>query len=770
MRRIALFGLAAVALLGACRDSSQPVAPPLDVRASMSPGFPADRYIVVLSPQTADPDGEAGRLTSKWGGRLDRVYRHALKGYVAEMTDQQAAQLRRETGVQLVEKDAPVWASTTQTNATWGLDRIDQHNLPLNGTYTYTVTGAGVNVYVIDSGIRASHVEFGGRANGVFTSINDGNGTFDCAGHGTHVAGTIGGSTYGVAKGVSLHAVRVLDCSGTGSVSGVIAGIDWVTANAVPPAVANMSLGGSASSALDAAVTNSIASGVVYAVSAGNNGVDACTQSPARAAAALTVAATNSSDSRPSWSNRGTCVDLFAPGVSITSAYNTSNTAIAVASGTSMASPHVAGVAALYLEQNPASSAGQVASAIVSNATTGVVGNPGSGSPNRLLYSGFLASSPTLNLAIVSGNNQTAQVGQTLSRWSGIRVTDGNGNGVQGVPVTFRVTSGGGTLDRYQANTGEVGRAYFKWTLGPTPGTQTVEASIAGAPPVTFTATATSPQPTLALSIFGGNNQTAQVGQPLPAAVGVLVTDGGGTPQQGVTVTFAAKTGGGSASPAQAQTDAQGRAWSNWTLGATQGTQTLEASVSGVAPVTFTATATAPPPQASAVLTIIAGNNQTAQTGQTLAQWSGIRLTDGNGTPLSGTLVTFTVTSGGGTLDRYQAYTGEVGGAYFKWTLGPTTGTQTVEVNSAGAQPVTFTATATAPPSQPTAILTIHSGNNQTGAPGQTLPKWSGIRLTDGNGTPLVGTLVTFTVTSGGGTLDRYQAYTGEVGGAYFKW
>jgi subtilisin family serine protease len=244
-------------------------------------------------------------------------------------------------------------------------------------------------VYVLDTGIRLAHQEFGGRASSGFTAINDGRGTDDCNGHGTHVSGTVGGATYGVAKSVSLVAVRVLNCRGSGTTSGVIAGIDWVTANHVKPAVANMSLGGGTSSSLDAAVSNSIAAGVAYAVSAGNSNANACNYSPARVGAAMTVGATTTSDARASYSNFGTCLDLFAPGSSITSAWSTSNTATNTISGTSMASPHVAGVAALVLQGTPGATPSAVRQSIVSNATTGKVTSAGSGSPNVLLYSAF---------------------------------------------------------------------------------------------------------------------------------------------------------------------------------------------------------------------------------------------------------------------------------------------------------------------------------------------------------------------------------------------
>jgi subtilisin family serine protease len=278
-------------------------------------------------------------------------------------------------------------ADTTQTNPPWGLDRIDQRNLPLNATYNYNWTGSGVRAYIIDTGIRTSHTQFGGRASAVFDALG-GNGQ-DCNGHGTHVAGTVGGSTYGVAKSSLLRAVRVLDCNGSGSTSGVISGVDWVRQNFIAPAVANMSLGGGVSSALDTAVNNLSNAGVTIAVAAGNSNANACNSSPARAANAITTGATTTTDARASFSNFGTCVDIFAPGSGILSAWFSSNTATATLSGTSMASPHVAGVAALYKQAVPSASATTVRNAIVNNATTNKVTNAGTGSPNRLLYSLF---------------------------------------------------------------------------------------------------------------------------------------------------------------------------------------------------------------------------------------------------------------------------------------------------------------------------------------------------------------------------------------------
>ena len=351
-------------------------------------------YIVVLDDDVVGEKGIysiapyiAEDMGNVYRGKVKHVYQHALNGFAAEMSEEDAQRLSEDFRVKFVEEDSIMTADATQNNPPWGLDRIDQRNRPLSATYTYNWTGSGVRVYVIDTGIRTSHTQFGGRASNVFDAFG-GSGA-DCHGHGTHVSGTVGGSTYGVAKSSLLRGVRVLDCTGNGSTSGVIAGVDWVRVNRIDPAVANMSLGGGVSTALDNAVNNLSNSGVTIAVAAGNSNANACNSSPARAANAITVGSTTSTDARSSFSNFGTCLDLFAPGSSILSAYYTSNTATATMSGTSMASPHVAGVAALYKQANPSASATTIRNAIVNNATTNVVTNAGSGSPNRLLYSLF---------------------------------------------------------------------------------------------------------------------------------------------------------------------------------------------------------------------------------------------------------------------------------------------------------------------------------------------------------------------------------------------
>jgi subtilisin family serine protease len=398
--------LALAAGLAACSDTPStptlaPAESPAVARAGRAGEPIRDRYIVVFRNEVRDVPGLVRQLAG--GATVHHTYQHAIKGFAATLPEAAAAALRNNPNVAYVEQDRLVYP----TVASWGLDRIDQRALPLNNTFTPPGNGAGVRVYVIDTGIETSHPEFGGRASVGYDALG-GNG-LDCNGHGTHVAGTIGGANYGVATGVSLVSVRIFPCSGGTPWSTTIAAIDWVRLNRVLPAVANMSFGGAATQAVDDAVSNLIASGVTVAVAAGNDwGYDACNVSPARVGGALTVGASNASDVRSAFSNIGSCVDLFAPGEQITSAWLSggANTI----DGTSMATPHVAGVAALHLQASPSASPATVSSAIVSNASINRIAGIGTGSPNRLLYalSGTDTSpppAPSTLYAHISGPN-----------------------------------------------------------------------------------------------------------------------------------------------------------------------------------------------------------------------------------------------------------------------------------------------------------------------------------------------------------------------------
>jgi subtilisin family serine protease len=392
-----------------------------------SPNAVRDEYIVTFRDdlkEVANRGSAAiGReIAAQHGGQVLYVYEHALKGFAVRMPAARVEALQRDPRVLRVEENGYVQAVATQTGATWGIDRTDQRALPLNSTYNYNADGTGAHVYIVDTGVKLTHGEFTGRMGNGFDAVTTGGNANDCNGHGTHVAGTTAGTVYGIAKKATVHAVRVLDCNGSGTNAGVIAGVDWVKNNHIKPAVANMSLGGGASQALDDSVNNAVAAGVVFAVAAGNDNANACNYSPARAANALTVGSTTNGDARSSFSNFGTCLDIFAPGSSITSAWHTSDTATNTISGTSMASPHVAGVAALYVAANPSATPAQVESALESNATSGVLTGINTGSPNLLLYSAFIGgggggdtTAPTTSITAPTGGSTVSGSAVTVS-------------------------------------------------------------------------------------------------------------------------------------------------------------------------------------------------------------------------------------------------------------------------------------------------------------------------------------------------------------------
>ncbi|MFI7077781.1 S8 family peptidase [Micromonospora sp. NPDC049903] len=460
--RSVLVGLAALAMVATATPAmaAEPVG---TIRSAGGATAVEGSYIVVFK------DAEVGRsavgssvdrLLRRHGGSTARTYTTAVRGAELRVSAKAAARIAADPAVAYVEQNHTVTISGTQANPpSWGLDRIDQRNLPLNSSYTYPNTASNVTSYVIDTGIRTTHSDFGGRATWGTNTVDTNN--TDCNGHGTHVAGTVGGTAYGVAKATRLVAVKVLNCQGSGTNAGVIAGIDWVTANAVKPAVANMSLGGGANTSVDNAVINSINAGITYAVAAGNGNAlgqrqNACNYSPARAAPAITVGATQNNDAAASFSNFGTCVDILAPGVSITSAWHTGDTATNSISGTSMASPHVAGVAALVLSANPSWTPQQVRDYLVANSTPNVVTNVGTGTPNQLLYvvngdtppptNDFSVSVSPTSGSTAPGGSVTASVATATTNGSAQSVSLSASGLPSGATASFSpatVTSGG---------------------------------------------------------------------------------------------------------------------------------------------------------------------------------------------------------------------------------------------------------------------------------------------------------------------------------------
>jgi len=344
-----------------------------------------DQYVVVLKPEAADVRGFARSMSRGKGDSLLFVYEHALKGYAVQLAPASVDALRKHPLVKQILQDEVGVAD--QSASLWSLDRADQRDLPLNGAFAPNATGAGVNIYVVDSGIRRTHAEFGygARARHDYTAINDGRGADDCSGHGTHVAATTAGATYGVARDAVVHSVRIANCNGAATVSGALAGLDWVRANHVKPAVVNLSYTWSARSDIDAAVTSLINAGVPVVTSAGNSNADACNYSPKRVASVITVGSSDTNDWRAPDSNWGSCVHVFSPGTAITSAWAGSDTDSRTISGTSMASPLVAGVVALYLQAEPQAPVWKIRDAVLNSSTQGRIGDP-HGSPNRLAY------------------------------------------------------------------------------------------------------------------------------------------------------------------------------------------------------------------------------------------------------------------------------------------------------------------------------------------------------------------------------------------------
>nr|WP_243866802.1 S8 family peptidase [Actinophytocola oryzae] len=432
-------GFATAAAVGLAVVATAPAsaAPEGHVLGTDSATAVADSYIVVYKDNAA---AEAKSTAASFGAKVTNRYSAVFDGFAASMSEQQAKQLAADPDVAMVQQNQVLSLTTDQTNPpSWGLDRIDQRDLPLNNLYSYSTTASNVHAYIIDTGADLDHPDYGGRMSSGFDAI-DGGTADDGNGHGSHVAGTIGGNAHGVAKGVSLVAVRVLNNQGSGTTAQVVAGIDWVTANAIKPAVANMSLGGGADSVLDAAVARSISNGqVTYAIASGNSNADACGFSPARVPAAITVNATTRTDARASFSNFGSCTDIFAPGEGITSDWLNGGTN--TISGTSMATPHVAGGAALYLADHPTALPADVSAALTAAASNGRVSNPGGGSPNKLLYTGPDANEPPPTNgpcpAATNANNFTINDNSTVN--SPITISGCSGTASNGSTVAVQI-------------------------------------------------------------------------------------------------------------------------------------------------------------------------------------------------------------------------------------------------------------------------------------------------------------------------------------------
>ncbi|MGW5054573.1 putative Ig domain-containing protein [Actinokineospora sp. NPDC004072] len=557
-RRIAVPAVAAATTLSLTMTT--PAAAEGTVLGANAPDAIAGSYLVVFkdgATSMAAVAPTADTLVDRYGGTVTTTWRHAVRGFAAQLTERQARRLAADPAVAVVEQNRTVRVADTQRNPpSWGLDRIDQRDRPLDNSYTYPTTASNVRAYIIDTGIRVTHQDFGGRATWGTNTVGGAN--TDCHGHGTHVAGTVGGTSYGVAKGVRLIAVKALDCQGSGSIQSIVSAVDWVTANAVKPAVANMSLGGTASAAMDTAVRNSITSGVVYSIASGNSNTNACSTSPARVTEALTVNASTNTDARASFSNYGNCTDIFGPGQDITSAWHSSDTATNTISGTSMAAPHVAGVVALYLSANPNATVAQANQAMIDRSSSGKISNPGSGSPNRLI---FVQQDAPANVSVTNPGGQTGTVGTAAS----LQLTAAGGvqpytwratglpPGLSIAAATGRISGTPTTAGTYQVtatatdSAGASGSATFSWTIEPGSGG---DVSITN--PGTLTGTV-GQEAGVKLVVTGGTGPYTWTAEGLPPGLS-LTSDGsdiavvGGVPTTGgtyrVTVSVAATTGG----------------------------------------------------------------------------------------------------------------------------------------------------------------------------------------------------------------------------------
>src|SRR5450432_1360471 len=389
-----LAGCFGILCIAACNDATTAPAPSqssIPKAPAIAPSSDAwtGHYIVVLKAGAPSSEALVHRHALSKALTMDQKFGTVIHGFSAAVSDEDIDSLRNDPDVESVVQDQYVHQLGTETGMGWALDRVDQKLMPLNGAFAYGATGAGVNIYVVDGGIRYTHSEFGGRAKFAFDALG-GNGS-DCNGHGTGVAGIAAGSVHGVAKSATIWSVRVFPCSGTSTLSTILAGVDWVTANHKSPAVANLSLGAAAAPILDTAVERSIRSGVTYVTAGGNNDGDACAMSPGKLKDVINVGATDASDTRASWSNWGSCITMFAPGVSVASADYYSDVALASWNGTSMSAPMVSGAVALYLQGHPTATPATVRSAIVGNSTAATVKNLG-GSGDRMLYTAWIGT------------------------------------------------------------------------------------------------------------------------------------------------------------------------------------------------------------------------------------------------------------------------------------------------------------------------------------------------------------------------------------------